>query len=361
MSKLLLIIIVLCLEALPTLFVFGLIGRRIYQNIKQDEDLSKLEIVFSWFIFGIYAICFMSIIPCFVLGYKVLGTIAFCSVGGIIVALLLGVFISKLIKKHQYKHTPKYRTTGNIVAAKMQSSTEVRRTGKEPVHTTYYTLKIKYTDKDGETKYAQSLRCYTLSEIACLNSFRKISIEVAGDYCTIDADVKIAPSEYNQESIENIEIVNDKKIKIIDTNKMTKTDFIIEKLAVLIFAVPVLIGMIFAGIVAFKESATIASIIWSVMGVLFVLAIVHVCRVCNTAIKTLNNGTEGYALEFEPIGITNSLNTYYEVKYSYKLESGKIKTKIERVLPSTYEAITHHSKLPIKIYGNKANIDIDKI
>lgn len=355
MTTLINIAITICTAA-PILFVFTLITLFIVHNTKTMQDVPLYGKIISWVFYIIF-------VAAFLLGWfapnKKLQIIAFiCGVADF--ALFLLIFgVSQAIKKSRYKNCVKFTTTGTIVSATMTRSIDKQTTGTEPFIKTYYNLKIKYLDKDGQTKFATSIKDYTLSEIAYLNSFPYLNLTVGIGYCEIDADTSIAPPTYNQKDLDGIDIHNLNEVGSTNKKGINFNIYIIGKCACLVFVAPIILLMI---LIAINNITTNLPISLGCLAVAIVCSftIIKIWRYCTVSNNILKKGEECYAISFKPAGITTSNSTYYNVNYEYEI-NGKTKVKTERVLPQIYEKVKHIDKLPIKIYKNKATIDIDRI
>lgn len=342
-------------------FVFIIIG---YFMVKMGRNATKKEKVLSWILYSIYIVLFIGtwISPAF--GNKKITLILALSLAGMLLFMLLGKLISVIVIRHKYAKSPKHNEKGIIISAVMDSSKEVRTTGAEPKFSTRYKLRIKYTDQDGNEHICKTLHTYTLAEIAYLRNFKYLQILVADDICDlVDTNVSIAPKEYSAESIEDLDISNgDAKFEIVGEAFSGKETLTIEKWAVYTSGLPLGLSFLVSGIaVLIKKGIPGTSIPLIVTGVIILASSTWVICKCHKMIRSLNKGSCSFALDFKPTGMTDALDTIYDVQFTYNDNSGKVRTATERVLPADYEKIKLVKKLPIKVYNKTAKIDTDRL
>lgn len=346
-------VIILIVEMLPFVAVFAIIGYIMYKNSKSRTDVPLYGLIFSWVFFAFYAITFGSIIIFPIFGKKKWSLISFGVLAGSLALLILGYFISNAYKKHQLKHRQTKRVRAKLVGAIERQSTSRKMTGREPVSKNYYSLVFEY-EEDGIKKTCTSVKLYRLSQVAYINSLNEeIYIEVYKNTCEPEIDTSLAPTTYDLQDIQDL--------KISSIEALGSAQNYIEIFATLVFTIPIFMATTLASIILWKNSTTVA-IITLIIGLLAIFVpILFVIPYCRKKILITKNGIECEALEFENIGMTNSLGTYCNIKYSYEMEDGKIKTKTERVLLNDYGKIKQLNRLPIKIYKNSATIDLDKL
>lgn len=344
--------LILLLELLPMVFVFSIIGYGMYKSSK-NRDVSLGGLIFSWILFAFYALTFSSIIVFPIFGKKHLSIISFGVLAATIAFMIAMSFVANAYKKHQLKHRQTKRVQAKLIGAIERRSSSLRITGREPVSKNYYSLLFEY-EEDGVKKTCTSAKLYHLSQVAYINSLdEQIYIQVYKNTCEPEIDTSFAPTNYDLKDIENLKISS---IESFGTSQNYITIF-----ATLVFTIPIFMATTLASIILWKNSTTVA-IITLIMGLLAIFVpILFVIPYCRKKILITKNGIECEALEFENVGMTNSLGTYCNIKYSYEMENGKIKTKTERVLLNDYGKIKQLNRLPIKIYKNSATIDLDKL
>lgn len=345
-------------------FCAVVVGYCMAKMMRLDKDATKGQKIFSWTLYAIYFIAFIGTLVSTLFNNETLALIGFFTVVGMLFLLLLGKLISDLVIRHKYAKIPKHNEKGIIISAVMDSSKEVRTTGAEPKLITRYKLRIKYTDQEGNEHICKTLHTYTLAQVAYLRNFNYLQILVADDICDlVETNVSIAPKEYSAESIEDLDISNgNAEFKIVDGNVSDIEKWTIEKWAAYILILPEGIGWTLFGLIGLinKGVSTIAIFLLFVGTITLSLTIWVICK-CHKMIRSLNKGSCSFALDFKPTGMTDALDTIYDVQFTYNDNSGKVRTATERVLPADYEKIKLVKKLPIKVYNKTAKIDTDRL
>ena len=322
---------------------------------KNNQSTRKFGKIMSWLILAIFFIIIDATIILSALGYRTLGIIGFGLIAFYIVSLIIMVLISNAIKKNRYKKFPKHKEKGKIIAAIMDISKEIRATGREPKYITFYRIKIEYKDNNNDKHSVESMKTYTLEQIAYLNSYKHIPIMVADKYCEIvETDLSNVPETYDDSDLQNIEIDNNGKFSVIDESFSDRSKLTTEQWGA------VLCGVIF-GLQPFVRGIVANYRPMLIVGVIVLVLTICIIIKCQKMKNALDKGELTFATEFKNAGITNAIDTFYDIVFKYRDNSGRIRMQTERVLGPDYEKIKLVKKLPIKVYKKSAKIDMDRI
>ena len=343
---------VLFLELIPVIFVLTFIGLLMYKTSKNRTDLGTGELIFSWVFFAFYALTFSSIIVFLTLGKKDWALIGFIILALSIVALILIFFIGSALKKHKLKYMESHIVQGTLIGAVEKMSTSSSVTGREPQNKNYYALVFEYED-EGVLKTCTTTKLYTLPQIAYINrEYKTLTLKAYKNICDIETNTGLAPTEYDLNDI--------KDLNISSTESIGSAIFYIEIIATLIATIPIFIITTLTSMSLWNSSTAVAIIILIIGILALVIPATTVIPHCYHNIMINKHGIEAFAVEFINDGITHTHDTYYNIKYTYKTDNG-LKTKHERVTADNYGKVKNLKKLPIKVYKNRAMIDINKL
>lgn len=342
--------------------IFSIIALAMYKATDKNEKKSS-EIIFSRFLFLIYVIVFLSIIPLFVYGKKELGIVAFVLVCTILLSLLISKKIESTIHKKTFKKLPRFQTKAKIYSAKL-CSVDVKSNSKNLANS-YYIISAEYKHSNGINKHVQINGFFTLAQIAYLNSFKYIEIEeVEGIFSIINANHLIAPINYDRKLLSDIKIDNHNPVPISDITSSTqnKEIAIIPKItSTILLLAPIIIALLFCGLVLYKDNNIVKFYFCVASGITTLILILFIISNFFNIKKEQNPGIETFAEDFKQIGLTHTFATIYKIVYTYKTQNGQLLKKSQHVSPDRFEAIKFLKKLPIKVHGRKANIDFTRI
>ena len=338
---------------LPVAAVIGAIGYLMYKSSLKRKDVSLAGHIFSWLIFIFYGLNICGALVFAAIGKKLWCLICFCVVAGTLLCLIAGYFISSAVKKRLLKTRATKLVSAKLIGAVEKKSTSSSGNGIVTSVKHYYSLMFEYQE-EGEKKICTTAQLYEMPEIAYLNkNFKVFNINVYKKICLLDIDVSMADRTYSSGDIDNLEISS-------ITPSGTDQNYM-EVFLTLSFIVPVFIVGILMGI-SCLEASLWGAIISMVCGALVLLVPTIVVAVgCSRKIAVAKKGRENYALNFKVDSTLRAdRGTRYYVNYTFEVEDG-IKNKRESITEDCYGKIKILDKLPIKVYHNKAIVDLDRI
>lgn len=257
---------------------------------------------------------------------------------GLLLIMVVFLFV-RLLRKNNIK---KLSDSGEIVNGTISYVKEIGY--YESQYNAKYQIVFKYLGEDGNQKECHTYKFYTLEEVNKIKELGdSIQITVAGKICKINEDI----SSIKLDNLKNIPI----------HQKGRNTGFLMDFMQVL-FSIIFIAVFTFASCFALNLDLNVGIPISICFFFLIIYFMKNLYELYRTK-KAYKEGLETFAVNFE-FYRTRRYGWCF-ISYSYKTEDGKTKRKKQLVAFHIYQNGGYMDKLPIKVLGNDASIDIEKV
>ena len=257
---------------------------------------------------------------------------------GLLIMMIVSLFV-RLLRKNNIK---KLSDSGEIVNGTIVYVKE--RYNSESQYKAKYQIVFKYLGGDGNQKECHTYKLYTLEEVNKIKELGDIiQITVAGKICKINEDI----SSIKLDNLKNIPI----------HHKGRNTGFVMDFVQVF-FNLMFITVFTYASFFVLSSDLTVGIPISICFFFLIIYFMKNLYELYRTK-KAYKEGLETFTVNFE-FHRTRRYGWYF-ISYSYKTEEGKTKRKKQLVAFHIYQNAGYMDKLPIKVLGNDASIDIEKV
>jgi hypothetical protein len=272
--------------------------------------------------------------------------------------LIFWAWIQSLKRKKLYKSTK--IVNGTITYVKQINRVNSNYLMEDEKTQPKYRIVFEYEDYNRNKKQCHTYKVYTLEEV---NKIKKsgsvIKITVAGKICEINEELLVNHSneyefnvDYNKENSQQEDANN---LENIPVHKIKRNiGFGMDLFCIVSIIIFFWLAFFF---ISYDDGIDTTDITAAI--VLSIMVLVLINQLCDRykIRKAYNNGTEAFAIRFH----FQRAKYFRFIVFYYKRDDGKIKRKKQAVPFDIYENANCIEKLPIKVLGNNASVDIEKV